>query len=50
LQEARSLPRSSGCCDDSKAFRRIFSRFEKRDVMFTAFMNFAHLADVLRIV
>jgi hypothetical protein len=30
-------------------FRRIFSRFEKFDVMFMAFINFALIADGLRI-
>jgi transposase len=30
-----------------KGFRRIFSRFEKRDVMFPAFINFALIADGL---
>src|SRR5512144_140998 len=33
-----------------KGFRRIFSRFEKRDLMFIAFINFALIADGLRIV
>lgn len=31
-----------------KGFRRIFSRFEKLDVMFTAFIHFALIADALR--
>ncbi len=31
-----------------KGFRRIFSRFEKLDVMFTAFILFALIADALR--
>lgn len=31
-----------------KGFRRIFSRFEKLDVMFMAFINFALIADGLR--
>ncbi len=31
-----------------KDFRRIFSRFEKLDVMFTAFIHFALIADALR--
>ena len=31
-------------------FRRIFSRFEKLDLMFVAFINFALFADGLRIV
>ncbi len=31
-----------------KGFRRIFSRFEKLDVMFTAFIHFALIADGLR--
>lgn len=30
-----------------KAFRRIFSRFEKLDEMFTAFIHFVRLADAL---
>ena len=33
-----------------KGFRRIFSRFEKLDVMFVAFINFALIADGLRLV
>lgn len=32
-----------------KGYRRIFSRFEKLDVMFTAFINFALIADGLRL-
>ena len=32
-----------------KGFRRIFSRFEKLDVMFTAFISFALIADGLRL-
>jgi transposase len=31
-----------------KGYRRIFSRFEKLDVMFTAFIHFALIADALR--
>jgi transposase len=31
-----------------KGFRRIFSRFEKLDVMFLGFINFALIVDVLR--
>jgi transposase len=31
-----------------KGFRRIFSRFEKLDVMFMAFINFALIADGLQ--
>jgi transposase len=31
-----------------KGFRRIFSRFEKLDVMFLGFILFALIADVLR--
>jgi transposase len=31
-----------------KGFRRIFSRFEKLDIMFTAFIHFALIADALR--
>ena len=30
-----------------KGFRRLFSRFEKRDVMFVAFINFALIVDGL---
>jgi len=30
-----------------KAFRRIFSRFEKLDIMFTAFIHIALIADSL---
>jgi transposase len=32
-----------------KGFRRIFSRFEKLDLMFVAFINFALIADGLRL-
>ena len=32
-----------------KGFRRIFSRFEKLDVMFTAFIHFALIVDALRL-
>ena len=31
-----------------KAFRRIFSRFDKLDVMFTAFIHFALIVEALR--
>jgi transposase len=31
-----------------KGFRRIFSRFEKLDVMFTGFIHFALIAEALR--
>jgi transposase len=31
-----------------KGFRRLFTRFEKLDVMFVAFMNFALIVDGLR--
>ena len=31
-----------------KGYRRIFSRFEKLDIMFTAFISFALIADGLR--
>lgn len=31
-----------------KGFRRIFSRFDKLDVMFTAFVHFALIAEALR--
>lgn len=30
-----------------KGFRRIFSRFEKLDIMFRAFLNFVLIADML---
>jgi transposase len=30
-----------------KGFRRIFSRFEKLDLMFTAFIHFALIVDML---
>lgn len=33
-----------------KGFRRIFSRFEKLDVMFVGFLPFALITDGLRIV
>ena len=33
-----------------KGFRRIFSRFEKLDVMFIAFINFALIVEALRSV
>ena len=32
-----------------KAFRRIFSRFEKLDVMFIAFIHFALIVESLRL-
>jgi transposase len=32
-----------------KGYRRIFSRFEKLDIMFTAFISFALIADGLRL-
>ena len=32
-----------------KGFRRIFSRFEKLDVMFTAFIHFALIVEALRL-
>jgi transposase len=32
-----------------KGYRRIFSRFEKLDVMFTAFIGFALISDDLRL-
>lgn len=31
-----------------KGFRRIFSRFDKLDVMFTAFIHFALITEALR--
>jgi transposase len=33
-----------------KGFRRIFSRFEKLDVVFLAFINFALIVGALRVV
>ena len=33
-----------------KGFRRIFSRFEKRDAVFLGFLNFALIVEALRIV
>jgi transposase len=33
-----------------KGFRRIFSRFEKLDVVFLAFLNFALIVESLRLV
>jgi hypothetical protein len=30
-----------------KGFRRIFSRFEKLDIMFTAFIHFALIIDMV---
>jgi len=33
-----------------KGFRRIFSRFEKLDVLFLAFLNFALIVEALRLV
>jgi transposase len=33
-----------------KGFRRIFSRFEKLDVVFLAFLNFALIIEALRLV
>jgi transposase len=33
-----------------KGFRRIFSRFEKLDVVFLAFIHFALIVDALKIV
>jgi transposase len=33
-----------------KGFRRIFSRFEKLDVVFTAFLSFALIVEALRLV
>jgi transposase len=32
-----------------KGYRRIFSRFEKLDIMFIAFISFALIADELRL-
>ena len=33
-----------------KGFRRIFSRFEKLDVVFRAFLNFALIVEALRLM
>ncbi len=33
-----------------KGFRRVFSRFEKLDVMFVAFINFALIVEAMRSV
>ena len=33
-----------------KGFRRIFSRFEKLDAVFLAFLNFAQIVEALRVV
>ena len=33
-----------------KGFRRIFSRFEKRDAVFLGFLNFAQIVEALSIV
>ena len=33
-----------------KGFRRIFSRFEKLDIVFRAFLNFAMIVEALRLV
>ena len=33
-----------------KGFRRVFSRFDKLDVMFTGFIHFALIVDILRSV
>jgi len=33
-----------------KGFRRIFSRFEKLDVLFLAFLSFALIVEALRLV
>src|ERR1035437_1134679 len=37
-------------CQRLKGFRRIFSRFEKRDAVFLGFLNFALIVEALRIV
>ena len=31
-----------------KGYRRIFSRFEKLDVMYRAFLNFALIVDIIK--
>jgi hypothetical protein len=36
------------CCRSPMSFRRIFSRFEKLDVMFIGFIHFALITEVLR--
>ncbi len=40
--------KSSGLFRRLKGFRRIFSRFDKLDVMFTAFIHFALIVEALR--
>jgi hypothetical protein len=44
----RSLERGRGLFRRLKGFRRIFSRFDKLDVMFTAFIHFALVIEALR--
>ena len=39
--------RSSACSADFEGFRRIFSRFEKLDVMLTAFIQVALIIDMI---
>lgn len=46
----RSATRSNGCFGDSKDLRRIFSRFEKLNVVFLAFLCFALIVEALRSV
>lgn len=41
--------KSIACSAGSRAIDDIFSRFEKLDVMFTASINFAPIADGLRL-
>jgi hypothetical protein len=39
--------RSNGCFAGSKAFRRIFSRFDKLDLVFIAFIYFALVIEAI---
>ena len=43
-----SAMRLNGCFAGLKGFRRVFSRFDKLDVMFTGFIHFALIVDALR--
>jgi transposase len=46
--QGSSAMKSSGSSGDSKGVRRIFSRFEKLDVLFLGFLNFALIVETLR--
>ena len=41
--------KSNACFADSKVIRRVFSRFDKLDVMFAAFVLFALIVEALRV-